>query len=449
MTDGFAAPPEHSPGLTEVEAGIQKRYQLLAPCLDERSRRLLVAGEAHSLGRGGAAIVGRATGIAQAVIRRGIEELISGKVPSASIRLAGGGRKKQELKDPGLAEALDRLIEPTSRGDPESALRWTCKSTRALSAELSRSGFRVSHVVVARMLHERGYSLQADRKVDEGGEHPDRDAQFQHINALVANFQASNVPVVSVDAKKKELVENYKNHGREWYPAGKAPAVKVYDFIGEKGKVTPYGVYDISRNEAWVSVGVDHDTAEFAVQGIRGWWRTMGQTAYPGAHRLLVMADGGGSNGSRNRLWKAELQRFSDETGIEITVCHFPPGTSKWNKIEHRLFSAISQNWRGRPLTSHEVIVSLIAATTTATGLKVNAEPEPVNENETEGQESLANNSGSEVDERCGDVVAAGYLSASSDRRRRPWMAPAWRWCRPAYVIRTRTAELIRPGRQN
>ena len=228
--------------------------------------------------------------------------------------------------------------------------------------------------VEARMLHERGYSLQAERKVDEGGEHPDRDAQFQHINALVANFQASNVPVVSVDAKKKELVGNYKNHGREWYPAGKAPAVKVYDFIGEKGKVTPYGVYDISRNEAWVSVGVDHDTAEFAVQGIRGWWRTMGQTAYPGAHRLLVMADGGGSNGSRNRLWKAELQRFSDETGIEITVCHFPPGTSKWNKIEHRLFSAISQNWRGRPLTSHEVIVSLIAATTTATGLKVNAE---------------------------------------------------------------------------
>jgi hypothetical protein len=375
MTDGFSARPDHSPGLTEVEAGIRKRYQLLTPCLDERSRRLLVAGEARALGRGGAAIVGRATGIAQAVIRRGIEELISGKVlPDEAIRIAGGGRKKQEVKDPDLAEALDRLIEPTSRGDPESALRWTCKSTRVLASELRKSGFQVSHVVVARMLHERGYSLQADRKVVEGDEHPDRDGQFQHINGLVASFQESSAPVISVDAKKKELVGNYKNQGREWYPEGKAPAVKVYDFIGDGGKVTPYGVYDISRNEAWVNVGVDHDTAEFAVQGIRGWWRTMGQSAYPGARRLLVMADGGGSNGSRNRLWKAELQRLSDETGIEITVCHFPPGTSKWNKIEHRLFSAISQNWRGRPLTSHEVIVSLIAATTTATGLKVTAD---------------------------------------------------------------------------
>jgi len=282
-----------------------------------------------------------------------------------------------EQTAPGLADALNRLIEPSTRGDPESPLRWTCKSTRVLAEELRSQGYPVSHEKVATMLRERRYSLQANRKVDEGGDHIDRDAQFQHIHARVTEFQAAGQPVVSVDAKKKELVGNYKNAGREWHPEGKAPEVKVYDFIGEQGKVTPYGIYDLVRNEAWVSVGIDHDTSEFAVQSIRGWWKTMGKIAYPNATRLLITADGGGSNGSRMRLWKFELQRLANETGLEIEVCHFPPGTSKWNKIEHRLFSRISQNWRGRPLVDHETVVSLIGATTTTTGLCVKAELDP------------------------------------------------------------------------
>jgi hypothetical protein len=364
--------------MSDVELRVSEIYRLVSPHLDERGRRLLAAGEAIGLGRGGVAVVARATGMSRPSINRGIEELRTGAcLPEGAVRRAGGGRKREEDKVPGLGDALDPLIEPTTRGDPESPLRWTCKSTRQLAAELGRQGFSVSHEKVAQMLRERGYSLQANRKVDEGGDHPDRDAQFRHINAAAAAFDASGDPVISVDAKKKELVGNYKNAGREWFPEGEAPAVKVYDFIDDLGKVTPYGVYDVARNEAWVSVGTDHDTAEFAVEGIRGWWVTMGQVAYPRATRILITADGGGSNGSRNRLFKVELQKLASETGLEIHVCHFPPGTSKWNKIEHRLFSRISQNWRGRPLVDHDVVVSLIAATTSTTGLRVLAEIDP------------------------------------------------------------------------
>jgi len=357
-----------------VFAAVQARYKLLAPLLEENARRLVVAAEAVTIGRGGKALVARATGVARTVIDAGIQEIEGRKLaPRGAIRRPGGGGKKKEEIDPRINEALEKLIEPTTRGDPESALRWTCKSTRVLAAELVRQGFSVSHVTVARMLTEKGYSLQSDRKVEEGGNHPDRNAQFQHINEQASVFIASGDPVISVDAKKKELIGNFKNQGREWYPSGRAPEVQVYDFINEGGKVTPYGVYDILRNEAMVSVGTDHDTAEFAVQGIRNWWRTMGQSNYPEARRLLITADGGGSNGSRNRLWKLELQNLASETGLEISVCHFPPGTSKWNKIEHRLFSSISQNWRGRPLINHEVVVNTISATSTTTGLKVRA----------------------------------------------------------------------------
>jgi len=303
-----------------------------------------------------------------------VSELSGGEpLPEGRIRRPGGGRKTAEEHQPELAGALDRLVEPTTRGDPESPLRWTCKSTRILAAELRKQGFVVHHVKVAEMLAEKGYSLQGNRKVLEGGNHPDRNEQFTAINEQTVSFQEAGEPVISVDAKKKELIGNYKNAGREWHPEGEAPEVGVYDFIGELGKVTPYGVYDVGRNEAWVSVGTDHDTAAFAVASIRSWWGTMGKPAYPKAKRLLLTADGGGSNGSRNRLWKVELQNFADESGLEITVSHFPPGTSKWNKIEHRLFSRITQNWRGRPLVSHEVVVGLIGCTTSQTGLVVRA----------------------------------------------------------------------------
>lgn len=326
------------------------------------------------LGRGGASAVVRATGVSFPTVERGLDELAGLEpLPDGRLRLPGAGRKKSEVQQPGPVAALDRLVEPTTRGDPESPLRWTCKSTRALASELARQGFRVSHEKVANLLVEHGYSLQSNRKVLEGGDHPDRNDQFWKINEDAAVFQAAGEPVISVDAKKKENVGNYKNAGREWHPEGEAPKVGVYDFIGELGKVTPHGVYDVARNEAWVSVGTDHDTAAFAAASIRGWWETMGRRAYPDARRVLVTADGGGSNGSRNRLWKVELQKFADEFGLEVAVRHFPPGTSKWNKIEHRLFSRITQSWRGRPLMNHEVVVGLIAATTSRTGLVVSA----------------------------------------------------------------------------
>jgi len=355
---------------------IKERFTVLHSVLDERSRRLLAAAESQVIGRGGISAVSRATGVSRQVIRRGMAEL---KEPAAvmpgHIRRAGGGRKKIVDQDRSLRSDLESLLESTTRGDPEAPLRWTCRSVRNLTAELQRLNHTVSHQVVADLLHELGYSLQANSKTREGSHHPDRNAQFEHLNGKVKWCLARKQPVISVDTKKKELVGDFKNSGRELRPQGDPEQVRVHDFIDpELGRATPYGIYDIGRNTGWVSVGVDHDTAEFAVESIRRWWRSMGREAYPQAARLLITADSGGSNGSRLRLWKLELQKLADETSLRIAVCHFPPGTSKWNKIEHRLFSFITQNWRAKPLTSFQVIVSLIAATKTATGLKVHSE---------------------------------------------------------------------------
>jgi len=346
------------------------------PILDERQRRCFAGAEAAALGRGGQAAVARATGLSLPTVRAGLREVEQGAVALAGgrIRRAGAGRPRTVDRDATLRSDLEALIEPTSRGDPESPLRWTCKSIRRLAEELTHKGHKTSHRMVAELLHEMGYSLQANRKVLEGSSHPDRNAQFEHLNGAVQLQLALGEPVISVDTKKKELVGLFKNGGKELRPKGKPEAVRVHDFlIPELGRVSPYGVYDLGKNEAWVSVGTDHDTSAFAVASIRRWWETMGKPLYPRATRLLITADAGGSNGYQVRLWKLELQKLADETGLEIAVCHFPPGTSKWNKIEHRLFSAISQNWRGKPLVSHEAIVNLIAATTTRTGLKVRA----------------------------------------------------------------------------
>jgi hypothetical protein len=353
---------------------VRKRYTLAREGLDERGRRQLVAAEALVIGWGGAGLVAEATGVARATITLGLKEL-RGQVPMAPTgrsRRQGGGRKAIVAKDPAALTTLEQLIEPTTRGDPESPLRWTCKSTSKLAAELWARGHRVSQEWVRRMLKRQRYSLQGNAKTKEGGDHPDRDAQFGHINATASAFLSAGDPVISVDGKKKELVGECKNPGREWAPAGQPELVNVYDFPSkELGRVTPYGVYDLAANAGWVSVGIDHDTAAFAVATIQRWWEHTGKVRYPGAQRLLLTADGGGSNASRSKLWKRELQRLADETGLAISVCHFPPGTSKWNKIEHRLFAFISQNWRARPLVSYAVILSLIAATTTRTGLTV------------------------------------------------------------------------------
>ena len=356
------------------EEGIRARYRKMAPILDERQRRCFAGAEAAALGRGGQAAVARATGLSLPTVRAGLREVEQGAVALAGgrIRRAGAGRPRTVDRDATLRSDLEALIEPTSRGDPESALRWTCKSIRRLAEELTHKGHKTSHRMVAELLHEMGYSLQANRKVLEGSSHPDRNAQFEHLNGAVQLQLALGEPVISVDTKKKELVGLFKNGGKELRPKGKPEAVRVHDFlIPELGRVSPYGVYDLGKNEAWVSVGTDHDTSAFAVASIRRWWETMGKPLYPRATRLLITADAGGSNGYQVRLWKLELQKLADETGLEIAVCHFPPGTSKWNKIEHRLFSAISQNWRAKPLISHEVVVNLVAATTTRTGLKV------------------------------------------------------------------------------
>jgi len=356
------------------EGAIRDRYAALAPVVDERARRLLLGAEALAAGRGGQRAVVRATGASAATIRRGMRELAEPPVDlqPGRVRRPGGGRKRSVDLDPTLRRDLEALIEPTSRGDPISPLRWTTKSLRRLAAELQRGGHQVSYRIVADLLGELGYSLQANRKTLEGTHHPDRDAQFAHLNAAVQLQLSLGDPVISVDTKKKELVGPFRNGGRELRPAGDPERVRMHDFvIPALGRASPYGVYDVAANAAWVSVGVDHDTAAFAVESIRRWWRTMAQPLYPDAARLLITADAGGSNGYRLRLWKLELQKLADETGLEIAVCHFPPGTSKWNKIEHRLFSAISQNWRAKPLVSHEVIVNLIAATTTRTGLRV------------------------------------------------------------------------------
>ena len=355
---------------------------MVAVELDERRRRQWAAAEARDVGWGGVSLVARATGLSRPTIRAGLMELdLSSKqraVAATRIRSAGGGRRKLTACDPGLLVALERLIDPTTRGDPMSPLRWTCKSTTKLAEELTRLHHPVSDRTVALLLKQGGYSLQANRKMQEGKSHPDRNAQFEYINRQVLSFQKQQQPVISVDTKKKELVGEFKNPGEEWQPKGQPEKVKVHDFPDPKmGKAIPYGVYDLAGNEGWVSVGIDHDTAEFACASIQRWWTEMGAARFPRATKLLITADGGGSNSSRNRLWKKSLQGLADELGLTLSVCHFPPGTSKWNKIEHRLFSFITKNWRGRPLTAYEVIVNLIASTTTQTGLTVRAALDP------------------------------------------------------------------------
>jgi Rhodopirellula transposase DDE domain len=354
---------------------LRAKYHKLLPHLNERTRRLLAGADALALGRGGVVAVARASQLSRPTIYKAIEELSQKSLKAERVRREGGGRKMLSQQHPELDAVLERLVSPTSRGDPMNPLRWTIKSTRKLAQELQAQGYRLSHPVVAERLAALHYSLQANAKsIEEGSEHPDRNAQFEHINRLAAEFLAEGQPVISVDTKKKELVGRYKNSGREWRPQGQPIKVKVHDFIDESlGKAIPYGVYDVGQNQGWVNVGRDHDTSAFAVESIRQWWRAMAQAVYPQARRLLICADGGGSNGYRVRLWKKELQRLSDELARPISVCHYPPGTSKWNKIEHRLFSFISQNWRGKPLTSHEVVIELIASTTTRSGLKVRA----------------------------------------------------------------------------
>ena len=368
---------------TDLQIG--QRWELMRGALDERQRRLLVAVEAKVLGRGGVSAVAVATGVSRTTIMAGISEIEAMKSTDRTVdqtalritstRQAGAGRKKIETKDASLLPDLLALVDSTTRGDPESPLRWTCKSLRNLADELKAKGHTVSHVVVGKLLKKQDYSLQGNVKVLEGNQSPDRSAQFEHINASVRGALQASQPVISVDTKKKELVGAYKNAGQEWLPSGEPVKVKVHDFIDkELGRANPYGVYDIGADQAWVSVGTDHDTSAFAVQSIRRWWFSMGVQRYPQAKQLLITADGGGSNGHRVRLWKLELSRLAQETGLDIRVHHFPPGTSKWNKIEHRLFSFITMNWRGQPLISHEVIVKLIANTKTRSGLTVRAE---------------------------------------------------------------------------
>jgi Rhodopirellula transposase DDE domain len=358
---------------------IRRKFQSLEPILDERSRRQWAATEANELGYGGVSAVADATGLARDTIRAGVRELAYRRQhpdewPRPGVRRPGGGRKRLTESDPALTAALESLVEPLTRGDPESPLRWTCKSTRQLAHELTGQGHAVGYRTVAWLLHEAGYSLQANRKTREGHQSPHRNAQFEYINAQAQRFQKARQPVISVDTKKKELVGDFKNGGREWRPEGEPEKVRVHDFVDPKlGKAIPYGVYDVTHNQGWVNVGIDHDTAYFAAGSIRRWWQEMGAARFPRAERLLITADGGGSNSHRTRLWKVALQALADDIGLSLTVCHFPPGTSKWNKVEHRLFCFITNNWRGRPLVSHQAIVNLIASTTTSKGLIVKA----------------------------------------------------------------------------
>ena len=357
------------------EAGLAALFEEMSPHLDERQRRLLAGAQARRLGRGGIRVVARAAGMREATVSRGVSELDAGGEPLGRVRAAGGGRKRLADLDPGLRPALLALIEPEERGDPMSPLRWTIKSTRVLAAELTRQGHRAGPDTVAALLHEEGFSLQGNAKTIEGTQSPDRDAQFRYLGDQVTGHQDSGEPVVSVDTKKKEQIGEFTNPGRQWRPAGDPIPVHDHDFLTlASGKVAPYGIYDLAANTGWVNVGTDHDTAVFAVESVRRWWHGQGQHVYPHATRLLITADAGGSNSHRSRVWKAGLGDLAAETGLAITVCHFPPGTSKWNKIEHRLFSHITHNWRGRPLTSHEVVVNSIAATTTRTGLRVHAQ---------------------------------------------------------------------------
>lgn len=351
---------------------LQAKVALLWPHLDERARRLFAANEARQLGHGGVSMVSRACGLSRVTIMKGLEELEEPPLPAGRVRRPGGGRPALVVRDPDLPRRLEALVEPLTRGDPESPLRWTRKSTRTLSATLSAQHHPVSHEKVAQLLRQMDYSLQGNRKTEEGDDHPDRDAQFEYINAQVRKALAAKRPVISVDTKKKEILGNYLNEGRQWRPAKSPHRVKVHDFPHPSvPRAYPYGIYDLGRNTGFVNVGTDHDTGAFAVASIRGWWRAEGRRLYPNTHTLLITADGGGSNGYRLRLWKMELQGFADKAGLSIVVCHFPPGTSKWNKVEHRLFSFISSNWRGEPLRDYETIVRLIATTTTAKGLNV------------------------------------------------------------------------------
>ncbi len=364
--------------MTVIEDAVARKAASLWPHRDERQRRLVLGAEARELGRGGVKSVAAAAGVLPDTVAKGLRELASGAASTGRVRRPGGGRKPLTATDPGLLAALDTLVDPATRGDPMSALRWTSKSTRTLAGELTAQGHRVSSSTVGQLLRTAGYSLQANIKVREGSAHQDRDAQFHYLNGQVADHQQGQAPVVSVDTKKKELVGDYQNNGQEWMPQGKPERVQVHDFPDPKvGKAIPYGIYDVAANTGWVSVGQDHDTSKFAVATLRRWWTSVGQIAYPAADRLLICADGGGSNGYRVRAWKTELAALATETGLAITVCHLPPGTSKRNKIEHRLFSHISMNWRGRPLISHEVVVDLIGATTARTGLQVHAELDP------------------------------------------------------------------------
>ena len=363
--------------LTEA---VKARFTALDPLFDERMRRHWAAVEARVMGRGGIACVAAATGMSRTTIRAGLKELDANEAADAPrdagrVRRPGAGRKRLTAHDQTLANALERLVDPVTRGDPMGPLLWTCSSAARLATELASAGHPVSERTVNRLLHELGYSLQANRKTLEGKQHADRDAQFKHINRRVRAFQRLRQPVVSVDTKKKELIGEFRNGGREWRPQGDPQRVKVHDFVDEHlGKAIPYGVYDVTRDSGWVSVGEDHDTAAFAVETLRRWWLRMGGVTYPQAKRLLITADGGGSNSSRSRLWKVELQKFADASGLSISVCHFPPGTSKWNKIEHRMFCHIAENWRGRPLVSREVVVNLIGHTTTKQGLTIHSE---------------------------------------------------------------------------
>ena len=359
-----------------AQSSLEKRYAQLGPHLNERQRRLVAAADAQLLGRGGISQVSAASGLSRTTIHKGLRELQGDLTPDERVREAGGGRKRIQQQHPAMLKELEQLVSPTTRGDPMSPLRWTCKSTSKLAAELRRNGYPISTRTVARLLEkDLKYSLQANRKTKEGASHPDRNAQFEYIAAQTQAFQQRGQPVISVDTKKKELVGEFKNGGREWQPKGTPEAVQTHDFPDkELGKVAPYGVYDVGGNRGWVSVGLDHDTAEFATATISRWWRRMGSQTYPEARELLIMADSGGSNSSRTRLWKVALQRLADHTGLRLSICHFPPGTSKWNKIEHRMFCHITGNWRGKPLTSHEVIVNLIGNTKTKTGLTIQAE---------------------------------------------------------------------------
>jgi hypothetical protein len=360
------------------ERAISERYRLLSEggVLDERRRRLWAAAEACSHGRGGIAAVARATGLNEETVRRGVRELESGEaIGPGRVRRPGAGNRPISETHPGVEDALEALVDPVTRGDPESPLRWTSKSAVKLAGALAQRGYRISDRTVLRILKRRGYSLQANQKTREGADHPDRDAQFAYINETVAGAIARGEPAISIDTKKRELVGDFKAVGREFEPKGTPIEVRTHDFKDTTlGHAIPYGVYDIASDEGWVSVGIDHDTSQFAAASIRSWWENLGRARYPAATTLTITADGGGSNSSRTRLWKTELQQLADHTGLRITVCHFPPGTSKWNKIEHRLFSFISTNWRGQPLLSHEVIINLIAGTTTTTGLKVYAQ---------------------------------------------------------------------------